>query len=104
MIFGVAFVYETCYYDTQIHTKVWYKGIFVILTLKNKRIVRYKGIIKYVCQFCVIKVCHNNINLCVCFKKITLGKIVNILGSILYDNRTLTCWTHEDHSSEQLKY
>jgi hypothetical protein len=52
---------EKCYYDTQIHTQIWYKGIFVILTPTNKGIIRYKWIVKYVCEFCVIKVCHNNI-------------------------------------------
>jgi hypothetical protein len=55
-------ILETCYYDTHIHTQLWHKGVFVILTLKNKGRVGNKWIIKCVCQFCVKKVCHNNIS------------------------------------------
>jgi hypothetical protein len=53
-------IFETCYYDIQFHKQVWHKNIFGILTLKNKRIVKYKEIVMYVCKFCIIKV-YNNI-------------------------------------------
>jgi hypothetical protein len=35
------------------------QGYFAILILQNKEIIRYKV---YVCQFCVIKMCYNNIS------------------------------------------